>query len=89
VFNVHFLAGRQVHFKARHNTSRAVPMGNFCAKGTRFRVDVHSPIALLAFPQSTSVDGAAAQTRKTLENLDHGLAGFGVGRSNIAAVQCC
>jgi len=34
------------------------------------------------------VDGdAAAQTRQTLENLDHVLKGFGVGRSNIAAVD--
>ncbi|AMN81406.1 RidA family protein [Pseudomonas azotoformans] len=34
------------------------------------------------------VDGdAAAQTRKTLENLDHVLAGFGIGRNNLAAVD--
>ncbi|NWB64565.1 RidA family protein, partial [Pseudomonas sp. F1002] len=62
--------------------------GNSVSQGYRVNGTIYIAGQFSHTLEGEFVDGdAAAQTRQTLENLDHVLAGFGVGRSNIAAVD--
>ncbi|MFK3824759.1 RidA family protein [Pseudomonas yamanorum] len=62
--------------------------GNSVSQGYRVNGTIYIAGQFSHTLEGEFVDGdAAVQTRQTLENLDHVLAGFGVDRSNIAAVD--